>query len=35
MIKFSTEWKNEIHVPNHQPVVYVAFATLLEGFVWN
>ena len=22
MLKFPTEWKNKIHVPNHQPDIY-------------
>ena len=23
MMKFPTEWKNNIHVPNHQPAIVV------------
>ena len=25
MMKFPTEWKNKIHVPNHQPVMRISW----------
>jgi predicted N-acyltransferase len=30
MMTFPTEWKNKIHVPNHQPVISFGFLEMLE-----
>ena len=30
MMTFATEWKNKIHVPNHQPVISFGFLEMLE-----
>ena len=32
MMKFPTEWKNKIHVPNHQPMIIYPFFT---GYSWG